>query len=139
MSLSQLSVWFDNLAHAADRVAIAQELIIDEQVLASFLHHLTFVRNVCAHHGRLWNREMTIAMKIPRRPTEWATDFNTHAPKLIYNTLVMLAHLVGKISPQSTWYSSVKTLISSYPDVALTAMGFRPDWQSLCCWNRSTP
>ncbi len=135
LSFNQLSVWFENLVHAPDRVEIAKPLRIDEQVLSSFLHHLTYVRNVCAHHGRLWNREITITMKIPRRPADWAADFNAHAPTLLYNTLVMLALLVSQISPQNTWCSKLKALISEYPGVDITSMGFRADWHSLSCWD----
>src|SRR3546814_13998624 len=40
MSLGQISRWFANLLHAADRNAIAEPYGIDEVLLASFLHHI---------------------------------------------------------------------------------------------------
>ena len=55
MSLGQLSKWMGNLKLRTDRSAIAKPYGLDESVLVSLAHHLTYVRNICAHHGRLWN------------------------------------------------------------------------------------
>lgn len=48
------------------RRAIAAAYGVDEQVLASWLRHLSLVRNICAHHSRLWNRDFTITPTLPR-------------------------------------------------------------------------
>ncbi|MBI5409958.1 MAG: Abi family protein [Nitrospirae bacterium] len=61
---------------------------IDEAVLGSFMHHLTHVRNLVAHHSRLWNRRMTFTMSIPRHPAEMVGWFNRNADRKIYNTLI---------------------------------------------------
>ncbi|HEX8255638.1 MAG TPA: Abi family protein, partial [Thermoanaerobaculia bacterium] len=53
MTLGQLSKWFTNLRPMQTRGAIAAAFGVDERVLQSWLHHLTYVRNVCAHHSRL--------------------------------------------------------------------------------------
>ncbi|KQV28882.1 hypothetical protein ASC97_24025 [Rhizobium sp. Root1203] len=37
---------------SSDRQAIAKPYGLDEKVLISLTHHLTYVRNICAHHGR---------------------------------------------------------------------------------------
>lgn len=57
MSLGLLSRWYNNLKPMATRRAISSVYLTDQRVLESWLHHLTFIRNLCAHHSRLWNRE----------------------------------------------------------------------------------
>jgi abortive infection bacteriophage resistance protein len=52
MSLGQLSSLYANIANPSDRQMIAETYVVDEIVLGSFLHHLTVVRNLCAHHRR---------------------------------------------------------------------------------------
>lgn len=66
MSLGLLSRWFNNLKPMPTRRAIASVYGVDERVLESWLRHLSLVRNTCAHHSRLWNREFTITPLLPR-------------------------------------------------------------------------
>lgn len=134
LTYGQLSKWFGNLRHGKDRVAIAEPYQLDEQILASANHHLAYVRNVCAHHSRLWNREMTIGMKLPKRPHVLAGSLNPQSPKRLYNTLVLLAYLMGQISPGSDWRKHLATLIQEHPDVPLKSMGFPPDWRERSIW-----
>lgn len=134
LTFGQLSQWYGNLAKGADRAEIAKAYEIDEQVLGSFAHHLAYVRNVCAHHMRLWNREMTISMKIPKNPESLSKVFHHEAPKRLYNTLAMLAHLMDGISPGSQWRHHLLSLFSEHPSVDVTAMGFPLDWRTLTIW-----
>ena len=39
-----------------------ESALLDEAVLISVVHHLTHIRNICAHHGRLWNKRFTVTM-----------------------------------------------------------------------------
>lgn len=79
MSLGLLSRWYNNLRPMATRRAIAAVYGVDEKVLESWLRHLSLVRNICAHHGRLWNREFTIitshdvSMSSMGFPANWHT------------------------------------------------------------------
>ena len=99
MTLGQLSKWYANLKSSSDRNLIAHNYDFDEVNLVSFLHHLTIVRNLCAHHSRLWNREFIINFKIPkRRPYNLVADFNPSTQKRIYNTLVILLYLMDQIA-----------------------------------------
>jgi len=54
------------------------------------MHHLSTLRNLCAHHSRLWNREFTFTFKLPRqRPKILIGSLNPKQPRRMYNTLVM--------------------------------------------------
>lgn len=46
---------------------IAAYYNVSDQVLTSWLGTLNVVRNICAHHGRLWNRELGYKPFIPRK------------------------------------------------------------------------
>ncbi len=136
LTFGQLSLWYQNLASGADRAEIARPYGVDEQILKSFAHHLTYVRNVCAHHSRLWNREMTVGMKVPVRPSWLGAAFNPAKPKRIYNTLVMLAYLLDIISPRSQWRANLQAALEQHPRVNLLEMGFPHGWQEAAVWNR---
>ncbi len=132
MSLGQLSKWVSGLTHGQDRQAIAENYGIDEIVLTSFLHHLTIVRNVCAHHGRLWNRRFGFQAKIPKKPQRLHQSLNPQQPKHIYNTLVMLEYMMNIISPDHHWKGHLLSLFEKHPIVRKNAMGFPIGWRSRC-------
>lgn len=134
LTFGQLSLWFQNLKQGSDRVAIVEPYGVDEQIIKSFAHHLTYVRNVCAHHSRLWNREMTIGMKIPTKPGLLGVAFNAEKPKRLYNTLVMLAYMLDVISSRSQWRAELLALLGQHPKVDLAAMGFPDDWRDSPIW-----
>jgi abortive infection bacteriophage resistance protein len=134
LTFGQLSLWFQNLKESAARVEIARPYGVDEQIIGSFAHHLSYVRNVCAHHMRLWNREMTIGMKLPLRPEALGEAFNPLLPKRLYNTLVMLGFMLDSISPLSSWRAGLIRLMEEHPAVELGAMGFPEQWRHRPFW-----
>ena len=61
---SELSKICQNLKSRKDRTDIAAAFgIADETVFCSWLHTLNYLRNICAHHARLWNIELDVNPK----------------------------------------------------------------------------
>jgi abortive infection bacteriophage resistance protein len=137
--LGQLSKWLDNLKLRSDRQAIAQAFGFDEVVLCAFAHHLATVRNLCAHHSRVWNRKFTIKMKLPTRSATVAAWFNPAQDRKIYNTLLMLALLLERIFPDSSWPTRLTQLIATMPPGTDQAMGFPAGWQAFPVWTAVPP
>lgn len=129
MSLGMLSRWYGSLQPKLTRRAIASLYGIDEAVLGSWLQHLSLVRNICAHHSRLWNREFAVTPKIPKRKSkQTAVQFVSNSRKF-YNTLVLLLHLLDVISPCHGCRSRLKALIAAH-SIPVDAMGFPQDWEN---------
>lgn len=135
MSLGQISSWIDNLRHAADRNAIAEGYGLDEILLTSALHHISVVRNICAHHGRLWDRNVPIRFQLPRKnPEELVRSLSIDDAGHTYNTLTILGWLLTRISPNQSWIGRVACHVEEHPP-AKALMGFpdnyrmRPAWQ----------
>jgi abortive infection bacteriophage resistance protein len=134
MSLGQISRWFDNLCHAADRNAIAAGYGLDETLLTSFLHHISVVRNICAHHGRLWDRELPFRAQLPRkRPAGLAWSLNRDTAGHTYNTLTILGWLLARVSPGQSWVRRVGDHVVSHPP-ARELMGFPADFRQRPAW-----
>lgn len=134
MSLGLLSSWYDNLKPSATRVAISNTYQVDESVFSSWLHHLTLVRNICAHHGRLWNRKFVLTPQLPRsKPAGLGLEFIPGSRK-IYNTMVLTIYLISLIAPKSQWKDRLAAELTSG---CLTpfSMGFPKDWQARPIWN----
>tara|TARA_R110000765_G_scaffold120229_1_gene215829 strand:- start:9297 stop:10241 length:945 start_codon:yes stop_codon:yes gene_type:complete len=139
--LGLLSHFLAGIRHAdMSTVGLAHGLT-DPHLLPSWTRTLTFVRNVCAHHGRLWNRAMVDQPRFPR--TGDMPDFEhvaLHRPaqERLYGTLVILAYLVKRLNPDTAWPTRVKTLLESFPQTALvdlSSAGFPENWKDAAVWN----
>lgn len=53
LPMGSWSVVYKNLLNRSDRKAIAYTFGLSPQDLESWLHVLTYIRNLCAHHSRL--------------------------------------------------------------------------------------
>jgi abortive infection bacteriophage resistance protein len=134
MSFGLLSKFVSSISVRSSRQAIARPFGLDEKVFRSFMHHLGTVRNICAHHGRLWNRRLTITMIQPALPSALAASINKGAERQIYNTLVIMAHCMHAIAPTSSWVADVANFLKSHPNGDVTSMGAPKDWASLPIW-----
>ena len=104
------------------------------------------VRNICAHHGRLWNRFLGVYPAIPRSPTvRWLTDrstFDTGSPralerKRLYPILVSLQSILFTISPHSAWALRLHALLENYQRIPLNALGMKSNWDADNFWQEA--
>lgn len=127
MSFGLLSKSFGNLANAKLRKAIAAHFGVPHDVLESWLQHLNIVRNVCAHHSRLWNRDFTVTpMKPKSRPSDLPSKWN-ESSRGLFNALLILRYYTDSSDPTGTWTMRLSDLLSAQPAGRLYAMGFRSD------------
>jgi abortive infection bacteriophage resistance protein len=114
------------------RKQIAKDFGIAQSQLTSWMETLTYIRNICAHHSRLWNRELSLK---PELLKEWkaAGVSNTR----VYCVFLVLAHILCHASPRSRWKDMLMMSILDNPHINLIAMGFPPNWIELSPWNNS--
>jgi abortive infection bacteriophage resistance protein len=133
LTFGSISHLYSGLAKDSDRKAIAKRFSVPQEVLESWLHTLNFIRNCCAHHSRLWNRELAIQPKIPHgalwQLPERLIPSQIQPNRRIYMVLLMLAYLMQQISPDSQWQNKLKALILLHPEVPIFPMGFVDNWR----------
>lgn len=108
---------------------------IDSKRMSSFLNVIRHVRNICAHHGRLWNKKLFFEMKIPKQPQELNNSL-VFGEKSVYNVLTILVFLMRNIAPQSGWEVRVRELIANAKDFVQKGMGFPEDWRERPIWRK---
>lgn len=114
------------------RKAIANELGVQMPVLASWLHTINTIRNMCAHHARLWNKVLGYKPIVPKGDTKW--DYvRTHNNK-VFAVLSILNYLLATIAPDSKWKCRLITLLEEYPHIDKSRMGFPEGWQISPLW-----
>jgi abortive infection bacteriophage resistance protein len=137
MSFGQLSRWYSNLSDRALRNRIAAPLGLPETVLVPLIRHVTDIRNICAHHGRLWNRGFLHPPKLainPQRLGQSLDQSATQAPAKLYNGLTMVRHVVEIVCPDSSWAADIRKHIETHPTGDFASMGFPADWTTRPIW-----
>lgn len=95
---------------------------------------MSHVRNICAHHGRLWNKRFTVKMTVPKYPAKLPVAMRSADPRYLHNTLVMLDYLLSIIAPGTEWKKRVVELIDGCPLADPISMGFPADWRARPAW-----
>ena len=135
ISLGSLSILYSNLKPGRSKRSVANFFSISDGVFESWLHAITFVRNTCAHHARLWNKVMNIQPLIPNTTAlPWLTN-NAVSNNKLYYFLSIVLYLQQSISPTSTFLLRFKDLLISYPEIEVKAMGFPEDWETEALWS----
>lgn len=138
LTLGGLSHLYQNLRDSRAKQAIAGALGINEPLLDSWLRTYVRIRNICAHHGRLWNVGLGVYPKLASSPkVEWPRGAGAvperHRQRL-YPALASLQTILRTISPGSSWRHRLAELLSGPSGVPLAAMGFPDRWTDDPFW-----
>lgn len=137
MSFGHLSRWYSNLADRALRTRIAAPLGLPQTVLVPLVRHVTDIRNICAHHGRLWNRGFLTPPKLAQKPRSLQAMIDQsadQAPAKIYNALCMIGYVIQTVAPDSTWLADIAQHVRNHPEGDQASMGFPGDWEDRAHW-----
>jgi len=134
LSMGQFSILYSITAKSNPRKAVADYFGIKEIVFVAWLHTLVYIRNICAHHSRLWNKDLRVPVKLPKKTTnQWLSSPNIANYKL-YVVLAIINYLLDIITPKHTFRQKVKDLLKKYPNTNITSMGFPKGWDSDSFW-----
>lgn len=134
MSMGSLSVLYEELAPGEMKTAIAAYYGLEPQDFQNWLQHIVYVRNTCAHHNRLWNKDLKVCATFSGRHRGYFPKFNEQQAHTIYCTLCMIKYLQNTIKPCNTFSERLKALIHNFPLVNPKLMGFPDGWEKDPLW-----
>lgn len=135
-----LSKYMDNLKDAYKAPIARQYGLETNKLIGSWLHTINVVRNICAHHGRLWNRVIATKPMYPKSHEAFLLRQmveNGVPPNRIFSAICIIQYLMRQISPNSHWHTRLVDCINNFPVSPYTniaMMGFKDDWQLWQLW-----
>lgn len=138
LTIGELSRLYSALKESSDRKGIAAFFGLHHSVFSSWLHTLVYVRNICAHHGRLWNIDFAIKPEALLKPEHPWLDkiFNSNNHRCFY-FLSVLKYLLISINPNNHFKEKLLALFEKYPAVPIAYMGIpTTDGVNLIDWKR---
>jgi abortive infection bacteriophage resistance protein len=136
-----LSRFLGGMRHQ-DQEAIAKKYGLPRAaLLPGWVRTLNVVRNVCAHHSRLWNRPIVDQPKLPQREEVPLLDHLLNdrlAQTRLYGAAAVLRYLLRFINSSSSWPTRLGQHLNTLPvapGVALHHMGWPANWKLLPLWS----
>lgn len=135
ISFGQLSKIYRYLDTPTELKKISSQFGVDITVLGSWLHSINYVRNICAHHGRIWNKLLAISPINPKKTKYIWLSNNRLNQKKVYFSLSVINYMLRAIYPNSDFSLQIKKLITKYPEVPTQNMGFPNNWNNELLWS----
>jgi len=141
LTIGEMSNIYRGLSSKVDKKRIASFFDLHPTVFISWLHSLTYVRNICAHHARLWNKELAIKPELLLNPTgDWISiPFNNN--KRLFYFLCVLKYLLLRANPGNNLKVKLENLFAKYSTVPIKYLGIPTDgtgnmlnWQDEPLW-----
>jgi abortive infection bacteriophage resistance protein len=143
-----IELWdFGLLSHFLSGLQVADQTVIAakyglprRELLTSWVRSISHIRNICAHHSRLWNRSPTdqpkpsIAGEIPLLD-HLATDH--YGQTRLYAPAAAMQFLLRTINPSTSWGTRLKAHLATFPTapgVTVSQTGFPAGWEALPLW-----
>jgi abortive infection bacteriophage resistance protein len=138
-SFGALSKLYGNLKNTiGSKDVIAKEFgAVNHTYLPSWLQSIAQIRNYCAHHSRLWNRNLPGTVKLlPKPPMPWIENVpKQHEFQKLYIHLCLMKYLLNIVAPGNRMTEKIVHLFEKYPNVDPNALGMKESWQNEALWN----
>ncbi|TIH38976.1 Abi family protein [Subtercola vilae] len=142
LELGQLGRLYSGLSNSIASEISAAYGAPTKKMMSSWISSINYVRNVSAHHARLFNRKLVSA---PARPAVGQVPLLDHLRAAVsskevfglYNVLAVIAFLLRTIEPDSGWNERMVELMREFPSsgpVALRSIGIPALWTALDLW-----
>jgi abortive infection bacteriophage resistance protein len=135
MSLGSLSRFYKAL-RGAEQKSISRAIELAPPVFENWLHVTSVARNVVAHHGRLWNKELGVSAVRPRS-AGWSEREATFPTGRCFFLLLLLRRLlVLTTADHVVWRDRVETHLSTglISSARISSLGASEGWDSHRLW-----
>lgn len=135
LTLGTLSRLFKNLTPEI-RTEICKNHfgIINDSYIGNWLQGCTILRNICAHRGRLFNRQIPFTIRLGKRDKQIFKENKisiNKAGKQLFAYLIVIKKLIPDEDVWNTFANKLIELEKKYPFVRLDYYGFVGDWKKI--------
>lgn len=124
-SFGTLSKFYKNM-HGKDKKAISKTFGVGYTYFESWLESISYVRNICAHYGRLYNAKMSKTPMLYKEYAQVGIGNNR-----IYGVLLCMKHLLKSDTHWNLFVDKIEMLFEKYESVQIGTMGFPEDWKEI--------
>jgi abortive infection bacteriophage resistance protein len=129
LPLGKWSKIYSGLKFRDNQKGIARQLNTSYFHLQSWMHGISFLRNLCAHHSRIWNKTFPILVNLTER----------HKQSVLYHDRLagfctVMADLLTTLGRKGEFKRQMGDLFKKYPGVPIAKLGFKEQWDEGATW-----
>lgn len=129
LSLGKWSIIYSTLNSKEDQKEIANIFNIKSHHLRSWIYGISYLRNLCAHHSRIWNKSYSIGVFLTKRQLRAVDNKNKVA-----SLCIVLSDLLSSIEKKEYLKEKLSDLFEKYPNIPISKMGFPRNWKESFIW-----
>lgn len=134
-SFGLLSQIFYNLRKGKEKIAVTKHFgLNDVAILENWMHCFSNIRNICAHHSRLWNRRFTAHIILPSNPQNLFIQDRSVYPYKLYAAICCIQYMLNSIFPGNSMGADLIELMRNCPFLQEKEMGFPVNWEMEPFW-----
>ena len=148
ITFKELVVLYQNIRDIDITQQMASFYGLKNPIIISWMRTLSDLRNLCAHHSRVWNRSFGQKGVLPKNmPKKWLENF----PELInignndkisprnslYFHIVIIWYFMSQMNTNSIWLDRLIKLCDKH-SINMINLGFPENWQQDKYWDLAT-
>ncbi|MDV0445317.1 hypothetical protein MmiAt1_08900 [Methanimicrococcus sp. At1] len=144
LSFGDLSFLYKNLDETeGPKINVAKHFgLKTTHLMSKWIHNIHIVRNICAHHGRLWNKSIPVDILNPIsieqnvvNPFVNVIHQNPRNRSRLYSSICCIQYLLDIIEKDNNFRDELKQLMIKLPASKRGEMGFVKNWDKEFFWN----
>lgn len=141
LDFGPLSHFLSGMRYADVQMISASYGGLRPHLVKSWARSLSVIRNVCAHHSRLWNKPLVDQPALPNQGEIPELDHLLQMPganRRLYAALAIMRVLLKRINPRTNWADRLKAHMATFPtapNIKIAHAGFPANWADLPLWN----
>lgn len=124
-SFGTLSKFYKNMNNQ-DKKVVAKSFGVGYTYFESWLESISYVRNICAHYGRLYNAKLSKTPILYKEYSQAGIGNNR-----IFGVLLCLKNLLKNDVHWDLFVDKIELLFDKYESVNICTMGFPENWKEL--------
>ena len=135
LSLGKLARLYKALKNKDGKLEIANEFNLPSTTITSWYIYLANIRNICAHHSRLWNKKVTVDRPVlpSREKYRFKGENFENTNTTLYGIISIIDRLLITFNPHNNFTKKIELLISEY-SIDCSIMGFPENWIKTANW-----
>lgn len=127
ISFGALSRMYSNLKREDQRIVSRELLGLDYKLLVAGLLHLSYVRNICAHYGRLYNKKFVVFTRLHKKYSKYNVEGNS-----LLATILTIKELMPNKDEWEVFKIQLEALIEENEHIIdLKLIGFLENWKEI--------
>lgn len=136
ITFGKLSRIFQNLKYCQQKSEVTSYFgLKSHKAFEKWLYSISDIRNICAHHSRLWNRKFLVRIDFKDKFQNTFIKHQGVLPDKLYAALSVIGYMLGVIEPENTFKENILQLMINASKRRLKATGFPTGWREDPFWH----